>query len=252
MFALPLLVYGLGVAPKDAVVISLAVVAITAAFGAVGALRAGLVEWRAGMIFASLGILGAPLGLAIGKHSAEAFIILGFAVLALLVACVMWRNAVRRPEDAAVIRADIQAGAGESGPICRYSPEGKLRINTRCGAALCLAGFGTSILSGLFGVGGGFLIVPALTLVTHMRIHRAVATSLFVIAVVGMSGVGVELLHGRALPTRVTVSFVLGGMLGMGLGRLWAHRIAGAALQKLFAAVILVVASLMIVTNLTQ
>ncbi len=119
VFAVPLLVYGLDVAPRDAVVVSLAAVGLTAAFGATDALRVGLVEGRAGIIFASLGTVGAPLGLAIGEQLPETMLILGYAVLALLIAAAMWRKAMRRPQETAVIRANIQRGADEVRAICR-------------------------------------------------------------------------------------------------------------------------------------
>lgn len=67
IFAVPLLIYGLGIAAKDAVVVSLAAVALTTAFGTLTALRAGLVEWGPGLIFAFTGIVGAPLGLILGR-----------------------------------------------------------------------------------------------------------------------------------------------------------------------------------------
>ena len=117
---------------------------------------------------------------------------------------------------------------------------------------LALVGGCSGLLSGLFGVGGGFIIVPALMFITQMRIHQAVATSLLVITLVGLSGVGSELLQGRDLPWRLTGLFVLGGLLGMGLGRLWARRIAGPLLQKGFAAAILIVAAAMITAHLTR
>ncbi|NJM30301.1 MAG: TSUP family transporter, partial [Rhizobiales bacterium] len=61
-------------------------------------------------------------------------------------------------------------------------------ITAPCALVLALVGLGTGFLSGLLGVGGGFLIVPALVLVTRMGVHRAVATSLLVISVIGVSG----------------------------------------------------------------
>jgi uncharacterized membrane protein YfcA len=251
VFAVPLLVYALGVAPKDAVVISLAAVATIAAFGALEALRDGLVEWRAGTIYASLGVVGAPVGLAIGQHSSEIFLMIGFALLTLLVAASMWRSAAQRPQEATVIRAGIRAQRGEGGAICRFSPDGRLRITTPCGILLSAAGFGTSMLSGLLGVGGGFLIVPALRLVTRMSMHCAVATSLFVIAAVGLWGVFFEALNGRAPPWQVTGIFVLGGMLGMATGRLGAQWLAGPALERVFAAAMVAVAAFMLVVNVS-
>lgn len=249
ILAVPLLIYGLGIAAKDAVVVSLAAVALTTAFGTLSALRAGLVEWRPGLIFALTGIVGAPLGLVIGKRVADSFLLLGFAVLALLVAAAMWRKAVREPANSSVVRAGLASDYDGAGAVCSFSPDGVLRVTARCSMVLALMGLGSGLLSGMFGVGGGFIIVPALMFITQMRIHQAVATSLLVITLVGLSGVISELLQGRDLPWTMTGLFVLGGLFGMGLGRLWARRIAGPVLQKGFAAAIIGVAGAMIITH---
>ncbi|MEO5703121.1 MAG: sulfite exporter TauE/SafE family protein [Gammaproteobacteria bacterium] len=249
-FALPLLIYGLGMATKDAVVVSLAAVALTSAFGAVTAWRAGLVEWRPGIIFSFTGILGAPLGLAMGKNIPESYLIMGFAVLALLVAAAMWGKAVRSPAESAVVRAGIGLGVEGSGAVCSYSPDGMLRFTARCSFMLAFVGLGTGFLAGLFGVGGGFIIVPALMFITQMRIHQAVATSLFVITLIGLAGVGSELAQGRTLPWQLTGLFVAGGLAGMGAGRLLARRMAGPTLQKLFAVAIALMALFMLAASL--
>ena len=106
----------------------------------------------------------------------------------------------------------------EPGPSCRRDPSGRLHLTSRCFAVLVVAGLAAGVLSGLFGVGGGFVIVPALVLVTGMGIHRAVATSLLVIALVSASGVASYLVAGRPLPLALTGLFVAGGVAGMELG----------------------------------
>lgn len=73
-------------------------------------------------------------------------------------------------------------------PACRYDPSGQLRFTSRCAVRLALTGSATGLLSGLFGVGGGFLIVPALVLVASLPMRRAVATSLWVIAIISALG----------------------------------------------------------------
>ena len=100
----------------------------------------------------------------------------------------------------------------------------------------------TGVLSGLFGVGGGFVIVPALVLFSGMAIHRAVGTSLLVITLISASGVASHLLAGREIPIDTTLFFVAGGVLGMFAG-IWASRyLSGPALQKVFAVAIVAVA----------
>lgn len=100
------------------------------------------------------------------------------------------------------------------------------------------------VLSGFFGVGGGFVIVPALVLAGRVPIHRAVATSLLVIALVSGSGVVSLLVSGRPFATGVTILFVAGGVLGMLFGTLVSRRLSGPRLQRVFAAAILAMAVL--------
>jgi len=248
IFAVPLLVYGLGVAPHEAVAVSLAAVAATAASGALPALRSGLVEYRAGAIFAAGGVFAAPFGVRIGHALPGATVMTAFGSLMLVVAALMWRKAGRLPQEATVVRAGVAMddGGSDGGPVCRLSPERRLRLTAPCGIALTVVGALTGVLSGLFGVGGGFVIVPALTFISELDIHRAVSTSLFVITVVATSAVASLILGGQALPWKLTLFFMLGGCAGMGLGRVLAGRLAGPTLQRCFAATMVGVAVLVV------
>ncbi|MBI2992724.1 MAG: sulfite exporter TauE/SafE family protein [Gammaproteobacteria bacterium] len=242
IFAVPLLIYGLGVEPHDAIGMSLVVVALVSAFGAAGGLRAKLVEYRAGLVFAAAGMLTAPLGVKLANQLSEGVILTAFATLMVLVAASMWQRASRRPDAAAVVRADfVPEQIEDSEAICRINPDQKLHLTGPCSMVLALSGGATGVLAGLFGVGGGFLIVPALTFVTELEIHRAVATSLLVITLIGLAGAAAVVLEGRSLPWALTGMFVAGGFLGMILGHGFARRIAGPRLQKFFAAVMVVI-----------
>ena len=86
IFAVPLLIYGLGVAPRQAIGLSLVAVALTAASGAVQAARRGVIEWRAGLIFAVAGMIMAPAGVWLGEHVSETATLIAFAVLMIGVA----------------------------------------------------------------------------------------------------------------------------------------------------------------------
>lgn len=243
IFAVPLLVYVLEVAPRDAIGISLAAVAGAAGFGAIGAARTGMIEYRAGGVFAAGGVLAAPMGSWLGRQVSEETILLGFAGLMLVVSAIMWRTASRHPERSPVVRAGFAPSpVPDGGPVCRFEPDQRLRLSAPCSVALCVAGTGTGVLAGFFGVGGGFLIVPALMFVTRMGIGRAVATSLFAIALIGTSAVAVLFVAGHPPPGAVTGMFLAGALLGMLIGRFLAARIAGVVLQKGFAASVLLVA----------
>jgi hypothetical protein len=235
IFAVPLLVYGLAMPAHEAVGVSLVAVGVTALSGAIVRLRRREVEFKAAVLFGIAGIVGAPLGAVLGAKLPSEFLLGGFALLMLLVAARMWLQAIRHPTDARIVRAGDDALDATSGPACRINPAGGLALTSRCTLVLVFSGVITGLLSGLFGVGGGFLIVPALTLVASLPMQRAVATSLLIIAIISTSGSAAYLLAGRPLALTVTALFVLGGLGGMVLGGRLSRRLAGPQLQKLFA-----------------
>jgi len=243
IFAVPLLIYGLSVDPHSAVAMSLAAVAVTAALGAFEAWLRGVIEVRAALIFAVAGMICAPLGVYLGDQVDQTVVLVLFAALMLVVAARMLIKARRAPLESRVVRArlDTQA-ADDAGTVCRYSTDGRLRLNAPCSAALIGVGALVGVLSGFFGVGGGFLIVPALILITEMGIHRAVATSLLVISLIGVSGVGSAVVAGRDMNWAILALFVVGGVVGMFMGRALAQRLAGATLQTIFAVAMIVIA----------
>jgi uncharacterized protein len=247
IFAVPLLIYVLKLAPDQAMPISLVAVSVSAIVGGVQSIRRGLAVWQPTIIFALGGVLGAPLGMLAAKRLAEHWIVGGFAVLAILVGSLMGRAAQVFPAQATAVRARTYDTGG--GPICVLAPDGQLRFTAPCAAALTVIGFGTGFLSGMFGIGGGFLIVPALVLVTRMGVHRAVATSLLIIAAIGSSGAISALLHG-GIVWRVLLPFAAGGALTMIAGRLLAERLAGPRLQKVFAVAIFGVGVGMLIESL--
>ena len=108
-------------------------------------------------------------------------------------------------------------------------------------------GIATGVLSGLFGVGGGFVIVPALVLFSGMTIHRAVGTSMLVVALVSISGIASHLVAGRTISVETTALFVVGGVAGLLLGTVAGRRLSGPALQKVFAVAIVAVAIFVVV-----
>ncbi|GAC1471537.1 MAG: sulfite exporter TauE/SafE family protein [Isosphaeraceae bacterium] len=250
IFAVPLLVYGLGVRPREAVGVSLAAVGATALVGGLRRLARGEVEVRTGLLFAVAGMLGAPAGSWLGNRVPEGVLLVLFAALMLAVAARMWLQASRRPEETRAVRASGADRPDEPGPACRRDPSGQLTLTSRCFAVLVLAGLFAGVLSGLFGVGGGFVIVPALVLVTGMGIHRAVATSLLVIALVGASGVASYVVAGRPLPLGITGLFLVGGLGGMELGTVAGRRLGGPGLQKIFALAMVAVAGFIVAKSL--
>lgn len=251
IFAVPLLIYGLDVAPPSAIAVSLGAVAITSAVGAVEGWLRGVVELRAALIFAAAGMIAAPLGVYLGDQVSQTLIVLSFAALMIVVAARMGLKARRSPAESRVVRARLAVEADrDPGTVCRYSRDGRLRLNAPCSAALAGVGLVVGVLSGFFGVGGGFLIVPALILITEMGIHRAVATSLLVITLIGLSGLGSAAMSGRAIDWLLLALFVVGGVLGMFAGRGLARYLAGATLQLVFSAAMAGIAIFIVIERL--
>lgn len=122
-------------------------------------------------------------------------------------------------------------------------------LTSRCAVQLILVGVVVGVLSGLFGIGGGFIVVPALVLFSGMAIHRAVGTSLLVIVLVSAAGLFSQWSAGRSAPTGVTVWFVLGGIAGLLVGQQIGRRLPAPVLQKVFAIAILAVALFVILQN---
>lgn len=241
IFAVPLLVYWLGVDPKTAVSISLVTVAVTALVGAVERWRYGQVEMPTGLLFASAGMVAAPLGGWLGTLVPASVLLVAFALLMLVIAFRMWNKAGDTSERASP--AAIDPG---SGPACRRDPEGKLRMTSRCATVLTMVGLSVGILSGLFGVGGGFLIVPALVTFASMGVPRAVGTSLLVMTLVGAAAVASQIAVGRTIPPDVTLGFVAGSIPGLFIGSFIGRRLTGPLLARIFAVAIVCVACFVI------
>lgn len=244
-FAVPLLIFVVGLTPSQAIPVSLAAVAIIAASGAVHAVKRQSIFWQPTIVFALGGMLGAPLGLRLAHNVGEQVLVIGFALLALMVGGAMWWRTLRYPNESTVVRVLPESEADDSGPICRLAQDGRLRFNTPCSITLAATGILAGLLAGFFGVGGGFIIVPALMFITRMGIHGAVATSLVVIALTGLTGAAYAASQGSIL-WPVLLPFVTGGLIGMLLGRNWASRIAGPLLQQFFSAALVMMAAAML------
>lgn len=238
LLAVPLLVYGLAIAPREAFGVSLAAVGATALVGVVPRIRAGQVEVGTGVLFAVAGMFGAPLGTWVAGMIPETALLGSFAVLMLVVAWRMWSKSPATNGEGLQATCDTES----DGASCQRTADGKLRLTSRCAMLLAVVGLTTGFLSGMFGVGGGFVIVPALVLFSGMSIHKAVATSLLVIVLVSISGVASHFAAGRGISLEVTGLFVLGGVIGMSLGGLVSKRLPAVVLQKVFAGGIVAVA----------
>lgn len=230
ILAVPLLVFGLGLSMVQAAPVGLLAVGLAASVGALLGLHQGVVRYRAAGLVSAIGILAAPLGLYLGQHIPNAPLALMFSVVLAYASFRILRNASR------TLHGGPAMPPPEALPCVLNPTRGRLRWTLPCARALAFTGFTSGLLSGLLGVGGGFVIIPALTRYTNLETKSIVATSLAVIAVVSLGGVTTAALTGlmywpAALP------FALGAVIGLLAGRQVAHKLAGPRLQQAFALV---------------
>lgn len=246
ILAVPLLILLLGFDPATAMGISLVAVAASAAFGIALNLRAGNIVWTPAIILAITGSLTAPFGRLFSTYLPETLLSIGFSLLALIVAARMWRASYKRPEHATVVRASKIRDQEPKELLCKLSPTERFELKLPCIMGLAGGGALVGVLSGLFGVGGGFLIVPLLLALSIIRIQRAVATSLVIILFVSSSGF-ISFLQMNAEFDLLQVSWlIVGSLLGMLLGFMLAKRLAPVMLQRTFAIGILIITATML------
>lgn len=249
IFAVPLLVFGLGWSLAQATPVALLAVCASAAFGTLASWRSGLVARRAALVAGVAGSITSPLGVALAARLPQRALVVAFALVMCVVALRMLAQARRRPADAAALRAmpDAQADAGAA--VCSVDlATSRIRWTRPCAFALAFGGAFTGVLSGALGVGAGFVIVPTLRAVTELTMQACVATSLMTIAIVSAAAAaGHVAMHGAAaLPLAVAAPFVGGALVGMYASRRVAPRLPGSLLQQVFAALMIVAAGLLL------
>ena len=234
--SVPLLLFGAGLSLAEAVPVSLAAVAGSALLGALLGLREGLVRYRAALFIGVAGMALAPVGLALGQRLPQAPLLGLFAAFMALTA---WRN-LRRAEPAP---RDERA-------VChRETGATRLTWTWACAAVLARTGALVGLLSGLLGVGGGFVIVPILERRSNLDRLSIQATSVAVIALVAASGL-VSAAWGGHLEVQRSLPFGLGAVAGLLAGRRQAGRLPVRRLRQIFGATCAVVAVLVLVRAL--
>jgi uncharacterized membrane protein YfcA len=227
ILAVPLLVYLVGVSdPHVAIGTSAIAVAANAAANLANHARAGNVKWRCALVFAVAGVAGAFLGSTLGKIVEGQKLLALFAIVMMVVGALMLKG-----------RTD------EGNP--------SVRLNRENLPKLLAWGLATGALSGFFGIGGGFLIVPALIVATCMPMLYAVGSSLVAVTAFGLTTAANYALSGF-VDRSLAALFICGGVLGGLLGARSAKSLAGrkGALNTVFAALIFAVAIYMLVRSL--
>ncbi|MFC8533437.1 sulfite exporter TauE/SafE family protein [Streptomyces sp. NPDC057249] len=221
VLAIPALIYLLGLSPAAATTASLFIVTATSATALYAHARAGHVRWKAGAAFAAAGVVPAAVAGLAATRLPQAVLTAAFAALAALAAVRMLRPGPR-------------GAPGEVRPL-------------RAGGA----GAGLGAVTGLLGVGGGFLAVPALVTVLAFEMQAAVGTSLLVITVNSLTSLITRSGGAAGMDWAVTAPFTGAAILGAWDGKRLAARVSGSGLQRLFAWVLLAVAAFMLADALT-
>jgi uncharacterized membrane protein YfcA len=215
LLTVPLLVYVLGLPPREAIASSLLVVMAASLVAALQHLRAGNLRLRVALLFGSAGMAGAHLGGRAAAFVDPSLLLLLLGCMMVLSALAMWRGR----------RVPLQAAP----PAHAH-------------ARLVAQGFGVGLLTGLMGAGGGFLITPALVLWAGLPLPAAVGTSLLVIvlnALAGFSGYASHVPVDAGLVAALAAAAVAGSLIGARL----AYRIDPASLRRAFAAFVLAMAA---------
>lgn len=224
ILTVPILVYVLGLDAHEAAATSLVIVGAISVFGAAPHARAGRLAYRTALLFGGIGIAGSFAGTALSNRMSESALLALFGVVMLVVAGRMARK-----------KSPSQATENEPEQAARFP-------------SIVVAGLVTGFMTGFFGVGGGFLIVPALVLLLRLPMRLAIGTSLAIISINSVAGIaargGVD-----GIDYPLALSFIAGGAAGAMLGGRFAGRINEQRLTSGFAALIATVGIYLMVRN---
>jgi uncharacterized membrane protein YfcA len=274
ILTVPALVYVLGQSPYEATTGSLIIVGITALAGMVAHARQGRVRLRQGLVFGVLGIGGSYVGSRLSSQVDPQVLLVGFAGLMLVAAGAMLRRSFQPDVPAevpertpAVIGGGADAGTGVTtaqgrsegaaagangaapespapteGQKTRSSMPGRGRRRAAQAVRVVAAASLVGLLTGFFGVGGGFVIVPALVLVLQLPMPVAVGTSLLVIAINSTAALATRLHVGVSLEWDALAALTAAAVVGSLVGSKVVGRVNPRVLTRTFAALLVAVA----------
>jgi uncharacterized membrane protein YfcA len=220
---LPVLVYVMRIEPHAAVPLSLAIVGATSIAGAAVRSRGGDIQWPTAAMFGGAALAGAYLGGTLTALVPAPVLLLTFGALLVLVGARM--------------------GIG------RADPEGRDRPGRRRPFAMLAAGAFVGGLTGFLGVGGGFLIVPALMAAGGLHIRQAMSTSLVIIATSSAAGLAGHLARGTTVPVGLVSGLTLAAVAGMALGLRAADQASHQQLRRGFAVFVAIVGTALVIAN---
>lgn len=235
IIALPLLVFFLNTSIVEATPIALVAVASSAALGAAIGLYHQDVRYRAAILMAIAGSLVSSLGVLVAQKIDNHYLLLMFALILVFVAYKTVQS--QNSKIGTTLRKTLP---------CAINPQtGRFIWTSRCSILIMLSGAAAGFLSGLLGVGGGFVIVPALHRFTTLSIHAVIGTSLAVIALISTSVVVSSIYH-LTMNWNVAIPFACGAMAGIVIGKALLTKIEVNILKYGFAVLTILVAVMML------
>lgn len=221
LLAAPLLMLVMHLSVAQAAPISLLSVVLGAGLGMLMGLRLGTVRYRAALLIAGAGLLASPLGIHLSRILPNTLLAMAFATLLLYLAWRLWHISAAAQDD--VLPCTVDGSTG------------RFIWNRSCARALAGSGLMAGFLSGLLGVGGGFVLVPALRRHTPLSMDSITATTLMVLTLLSLGGIAQWASHGE-IEWHVALPFVTGTIVGMLFGRHFSPRIKEEILRRVFAA----------------
>lgn len=232
MLAVPALIYTQGWTMQEAMPVALIAVSISAIIGAIDGLQKKLVRYKAAMLMAIAGAPMTSLGVFVAHQMSQSFLLISFSMIVIIVMVrLSWQLRDKNLDDFERIT------------LARVNSQtGKFVWNIKTGTVLASIGGTAGFVTGMLGVGGGFIIVPMLRHFTNLSIHGAIATSLMVISLVGSSAITSALLQGAKLPPLITGFFIASTIAGVLIGRLVSKHLPAKQVQIVFIMVLFGVA----------
>lgn len=238
ILAVPILLFGLDLSPKVAIPISLMAVALSASIGALSALKSGHLRYKAASLIAISGVVIAPLGVWLGGLLPNQPLMIIFALVLIYIG---YKTLLKKERNkTSILDENIDAL-----PCEINSKQGKLHWTKRCAQSLAFTGSITGFLSGLLGVGGGFVIIPALRKFSNIPMKQIMPTSLGVIAIISTFSLILFILTGR-LMWNIAIPFTLGSVIGMLIANHFRSKINNHKITKIFAIFLVIIALLLI------
>lgn len=223
ILAVPFLVYGLNIEPKSAIAMSLVIVGVSALAGTYQQARQKKICYKAGLFFGISGII-------LSYTSAKLSVFISGTTQLTLFAAIMIVSAI-----AMLKTKNIRESKGDA--VCQLKPLYAVSLGSVVGA-----------MKGLVGVGGGFLIVPALSTFGHLNLHVAMGTSLFIISLTTVSGI-IGYLGVVEFNIPIMILFILSSIITTMIGAKVNQRVPSKKLKKGFAFFVLTLGALILLEN---